>query len=142
MAAPPRPRSTRRLRPLADRLAAPHALLLLAALAPGCAPPSESQLADATGGTVARVPAELPASMRPGRIVGDVLIDGPKRTPSSEDGVVRQAVGPNGHHILYLDFDGKDPCEVSDAVWRKHTDGTKFKASVRARSGEVVCGDL
>jgi hypothetical protein len=43
---------------------------------------------------------------------------------------------------LYLDFDGKDPCEVSDAVWRKYPDGKKFKASVRARSGEVVCDDL
>ena len=43
---------------------------------------------------------------------------------------------------LYLDFDGKDPCEVSDAVWRRYTDGRKFKASVRARSGDVVCGDL
>jgi hypothetical protein len=43
---------------------------------------------------------------------------------------------------LILDFAGKDPCEVSDAVWRKYTDGKPFKASVRARSGEVVCGDL
>ena len=43
---------------------------------------------------------------------------------------------------LYLDFKGKDPCDVGDAVWRKFTDGQKIKASVRARSGEVVCGDL
>jgi hypothetical protein len=43
---------------------------------------------------------------------------------------------------LYLDFAGKDPCAVADAAWRKYADGQKIKASVRARSGEVVCDDL
>jgi hypothetical protein len=43
---------------------------------------------------------------------------------------------------LYLDFDGKDPCEVSEQAWRRYPDGTTFKARVRARSGEIVCGAL
>jgi hypothetical protein len=43
---------------------------------------------------------------------------------------------------LFLDFEGKDPCEVSEQQWRRYPDGTKFKARVRARSGEVVCGAL
>lgn len=43
---------------------------------------------------------------------------------------------------LYLDFAGKDPCAVPDAVWRKYTDGHRIKAQVRARSGDVICDDL
>lgn len=36
----------------------------------------------------------------------------------------------------------KQPCEVSDAVWRKYQDGQQVKVEVRASSGAVVCSSL
>jgi hypothetical protein len=42
---------------------------------------------------------------------------------------------------LVLDLGGQT-CEVSDAVWRKYTDGQQVKVEVRARSGEIVCSSL
>jgi hypothetical protein len=42
---------------------------------------------------------------------------------------------------LTIDF-GSDTCDVSDATWRKYTDGQKVKLEVRARSGAVVCSSL
>jgi hypothetical protein len=43
---------------------------------------------------------------------------------------------------LVLDFGKAGTCEVSDAIWRKYTDGQKVKVEVRARSGAVVCSSL
>ena len=43
---------------------------------------------------------------------------------------------------LVLDFGKAGTCEVSDAIWRKYTDGQKVKLEVRARSGAVVCSSL
>jgi hypothetical protein len=43
---------------------------------------------------------------------------------------------------LVLDFGSGNTCEVSDAIWRKYTDGQKVKLEVRARSGAVVCSSL
>lgn len=37
---------------------------------------------------------------------------------------------------------GKQRCEVSEAVWRKHADGVKLKVQVRASSGALVCSSL
>lgn len=37
---------------------------------------------------------------------------------------------------------GKQHCEVSDAVWKKHADGAKVKVQVRASSGSIVCDTL
>ncbi|CAN5893547.1 hypothetical protein BH11MYX2_BH11MYX2_09910 [soil metagenome] len=42
---------------------------------------------------------------------------------------------------LTIDF-GADTCDVTDAIWRKYADGQRYKVTVRARSGSVVCGDL
>jgi hypothetical protein len=42
---------------------------------------------------------------------------------------------------LFLDFGGES-CDVSDAVWRKYTDGRKVKIEVRASSGDIVCSSL
>ncbi|HLL23766.1 MAG TPA: hypothetical protein VK427_16620 [Kofleriaceae bacterium] len=42
---------------------------------------------------------------------------------------------------LILEF-GDQRCEVSEAVWKKYTDGRRYKVAVRARSGAVVCGKL
>lgn len=40
--------------------------------------------------------------------------------------------------------DGKNArtCDVSEATWRKYSDGQQIKAKVRASSGEIVCSDL
>ncbi|HEY4057442.1 MAG TPA: hypothetical protein VGM39_12580, partial [Kofleriaceae bacterium] len=48
-----------------------------------------------------------------------------------------------GEHVqtLTLDF-GKDNCDVKEAIWRKYADGKNYELAVRARSGDVVCGDL
>jgi hypothetical protein len=47
---------------------------------------------------------------------------------------------------LDMEIPGSDPpkqsCDVSEAVWRKHGDGSTPKVEVRARSGEVVCDSL
>jgi hypothetical protein len=44
---------------------------------------------------------------------------------------------------LTLEFKDHGTCDgVSDAVWRKYADGQKFKAEVRASSGDVVCSSL
>ena len=51
----------------------------------------------------------------------------------------RRAAGRK--ETLILDF-GADSCEVSDATWKKYSDGQKVKVEVRARSGKVVCGSL
>lgn len=42
---------------------------------------------------------------------------------------------------LILDLGGQS-CDVSDATWRKYTDGQKVKVEVRASSGKVVCSSL
>jgi hypothetical protein len=43
---------------------------------------------------------------------------------------------------LTLEFTGHGTCNVSDAVWRKYTDGQKIKVQVRASSGDMVCSSL
>jgi hypothetical protein len=43
---------------------------------------------------------------------------------------------------LTLEFTGHGSCDVSDAVWRKYSDGQKLVIEVRASSGDVVCGSL
>jgi hypothetical protein len=43
---------------------------------------------------------------------------------------------------LTLEFTGHGTCDVSDAVWRKYTDGQKLKVEVRASSGDVACSSL
>jgi len=43
---------------------------------------------------------------------------------------------------LTLEFTGHGSCEVSDAVWRKYTDGQRVKVEVRASSGDVACSSL
>lgn len=43
---------------------------------------------------------------------------------------------------LTLEFTGHGTCDVSDAVWRKYTDGQKLTVEVRASSGDVVCSSL
>lgn len=43
---------------------------------------------------------------------------------------------------LILDFGSRGSCDVSDATWRKFTDGAKVKVEVRARSGDIVCSSL
>ena len=56
-----------------------------------------------------------------------------------------------GHRYakVYLDFDKGDACdwkisagENDETVWKKYGDGQKYKVNVRARSEDVVCGDL
>ena len=42
---------------------------------------------------------------------------------------------------LTVDF-GKESCDVSDATWRKLTDGQKVKVEVHASSGDIVCSSL
>jgi hypothetical protein len=42
---------------------------------------------------------------------------------------------------LTLDF-GAQSCDVSDATWRKYSDGQKVKVEVRASSGDIVCSSL
>ncbi len=37
---------------------------------------------------------------------------------------------------------GDQRCEVSDAVWKKYSDGQKVKVEVRASSGKLVCDSL
>lgn len=37
---------------------------------------------------------------------------------------------------------GDQTCDVSDAVWRKYSDGQKVKVEVRASSGTIVCDSL
>jgi hypothetical protein len=51
----------------------------------------------------------------------------------------KRAAGRKETLILQL---GADSCEVSDATWKKYSDGQKVKVEVRARSGKVVCGSL
>ena len=43
---------------------------------------------------------------------------------------------------LTLEFTGHGSCDVSDAVWRKYTDGQKIKVEVRSSSGDVACSSL
>jgi hypothetical protein len=43
---------------------------------------------------------------------------------------------------LTLEFREHGSCDVSDAVWRKYTDGQKLQVEVRALSGDVVCSSL
>jgi hypothetical protein len=43
---------------------------------------------------------------------------------------------------LTLEFTGHGTCDVSDAVWRKYTDGQKVKVEVRSSSGDVACSSL
>ncbi|HEY1557609.1 MAG TPA: zinc ribbon domain-containing protein [Kofleriaceae bacterium] len=43
---------------------------------------------------------------------------------------------------LTLDFGEAGTCDVSDATWRKYTDGQTLTVDVRARSGGIVCGSL
>ena len=57
-----------------------------------------------------------------------------------------------GHRYtkLYLDFDEGDACDwkvdtagsSDETLWKKFADGKKYKVNVRARSEDVVCGDL
>jgi hypothetical protein len=42
---------------------------------------------------------------------------------------------------LTLEFQGHGTCDVSDAVWRKYTDGQKLKTEVHS-SGDVACSSL
>jgi hypothetical protein len=43
---------------------------------------------------------------------------------------------------LTLQFTGHGTCDVSDAVWRKYSDGQKLKVEIRASSGDVACSSL
>jgi hypothetical protein len=43
---------------------------------------------------------------------------------------------------LILEFGQQGRCNVSDAVWRKYSDGQRIKVDVRASSGEVACSSL
>jgi hypothetical protein len=43
---------------------------------------------------------------------------------------------------LTLEFRDHGTCDVSDAVWRKYTDGQNVKVKVRSSSGDVVCSSL
>ena len=43
---------------------------------------------------------------------------------------------------LTLDFGEHGRCDVSDAVWRKYTDGQRIQVEVRASSGDVACSSL
>jgi hypothetical protein len=43
---------------------------------------------------------------------------------------------------LTLEFPGHGNCDVSDAVWRKYTDGQKLKVEIRSSSGDVACSSL
>lgn len=43
---------------------------------------------------------------------------------------------------LTLQFRDHGDCDVSDAIWRKYTDGQKLTVDVRASSGDVACGSL
>jgi hypothetical protein len=64
--------------------------------------------------------------------------DLPPENPATALGAKRQ--GPRTE-TLTLDFGGST-CDVSDAIWRKYSDGQKIKVEVRASSGDVVCGSL
>jgi hypothetical protein len=59
--------------------------------------------------------------------------------PPAVSGARRQ--GARTEHLV-LDFGPAGTCEVSDAIWRKYSDGQHAKLEVRARSDEVVCGSL
>jgi hypothetical protein len=43
---------------------------------------------------------------------------------------------------LIVDFGKKGSCEVSEAMWKKLSDGQKVKIEVRARSEELVCDTI
>jgi hypothetical protein len=43
---------------------------------------------------------------------------------------------------LTLGFGEHGTCDVSDAVWRKYSDGQKLTVEVRASSGDVACSSL
>jgi hypothetical protein len=43
---------------------------------------------------------------------------------------------------LILEFGQHGRCNVSDAVWRKYSDGQRIKVDVRASSNEVACSSL
>ncbi len=43
---------------------------------------------------------------------------------------------------LTLGLAGHGTCDVSDAVWRKYSDGQKLRVAIRASSGDVVCSSL
>lgn len=62
----------------------------------------------------------------------------PPATAASSVGARRQG---KKTETLTLQF-GAQSCEVSDAVWRKYTNGQKVKLEVRARSGDIVCSSL
>lgn len=91
-----------RLSPLPPSLSA-LALALFTLGACGVAPESADDGAPCPPGM------EESASCGPTRVVGDVLVN-PPRPPAgpSDDGLgaLQQALGPNGHHVIYLDFDG------------------------------------
>jgi hypothetical protein len=63
----------------------------------------------------------------------------PAGSASPQLGARRQ--GPRSE-TLTLEFRDRGSCDVSDAVWRKYSDGQKLTIEVRASSGEVVCGSL
>jgi len=77
----------------------------------------------ASGGDLA--PA-WPASLPPG--------DTPAALGARRQGARRET--------LTLEFAGHGSCDVSEPVWRKHGDGQKLTAEVRAASGDVVCSSL
>jgi hypothetical protein len=62
----------------------------------------------------------------------------PGDTPAAL-GAKRQA---SRTETLTLEFTGHGSCDVSDAVWRKYTDGQKLKVEVRSSSGDVACSSL
>lgn len=65
---------------------------------------------EATGDDGAPCPPgmEESASCGPTRVVGDVLLNPPRPSSATDDGLgsLQQALGPNGHHVIYLDYDG------------------------------------
>lgn len=60
--------------------------------------------------------------------------------PAAESAVGARRQGKKTE-TLVLQF-GAQSCEVSDAVWRKYSNGQKVKLEVRARSGSIVCSSL
>ena len=67
----------------------------------------------------------------------------PTNVPSGD---TRAALGAKRQgkrtETLTLDFGQHGRCDVSDAVWRKYTDGQRIKVEVRASSGDVACSSL
>jgi hypothetical protein len=89
-------------------------------------------------------------SARRWKAVGDVKASGTGTSPAwptnAPPADTRAALGAARQgkrtETLILEFGDHGRCSVSDAVWRKYSDGQRIKVEVRASSGEVACSSL